>query len=83
MLNVLQRVGGSLGVAVFTVVLENGIEDRRAHGAGPASAFSHTYLWVVVAALIALAPALILRREEAIARRTQQREPPKPEPMAA
>src|SRR3954468_13034935 len=51
MLNVLQRVGGSLGVAVFTVILENGIEDRRARGAGPAAAFAHTYVWAVVAAL--------------------------------
>ena len=29
MLNVVQRVGGSLGVALFTVILENGIDDRR------------------------------------------------------
>jgi EmrB/QacA subfamily drug resistance transporter len=83
MLNVLQRVGGSLGVAIFTVILENGIEDRRAHGAGPAGAFAHTYLWAVVAGLIALLPALVLRREEARARREQRHEPPKPEPMAA
>jgi EmrB/QacA subfamily drug resistance transporter len=83
MLNVLQRVGGSLGVALFTVILENGIEDRRAHGPGTAGPFAHTYLWVVVAALIALAPALVLRREEAIARRALKHEPPKPEPMAA
>ena len=83
MLNVLQRVGGSLGVATFTVILENGIEDRRAHGAGPAAAFAHTYLWAVVAGVIALIPALILRREEARARRAERHEPPKPEPMAA
>jgi EmrB/QacA subfamily drug resistance transporter len=83
MLNVLQRVGGSLGVALFTVILGNGIEDRRAHGVGPAGAFADTYVWAVLAALIAIVPALILRREEAIARRTEPQEPPKPEPMAA
>ena len=69
MLNVLQRVGGSLGVAIFTVILENGIEDRAAHHHGPAGAFAHTYLWAVLAGLVALVPALLLRREEARARR--------------
>jgi EmrB/QacA subfamily drug resistance transporter len=83
MLNVLQRVGGSLGVAIFTVILENGIEDRRARGVGPASAFAHTYLWAVAAALLALIPALILRREEARARRAGKADQPHPEPMAA
>jgi hypothetical protein len=83
MLNVLQRVGGSLGVAIFTVILENGIEDRQARGVGPASAFAHTYAWAVAAALLALIPALILRREEARARRAGKADQPRPEPMAA
>jgi EmrB/QacA subfamily drug resistance transporter len=83
MLNVLQRVGGSLGVAVFTVILQNGIRDQRATRAGINAAFAHTYLWVVVAALIALIPALILRSEEARARRQRRDEAPKPEPIAA
>ena len=83
MLNVMQRVGGSLGVAIFTVILENGIEDRRAHGAGPAGAFAHTYLWTLSATLIALVPALILRREEARARRAGEAAEHRPEPMAA
>jgi EmrB/QacA subfamily drug resistance transporter len=69
MLNVLQRVGGSLGVAIFTVILENGIEDRARHHTGPSGAFAHTYLWAVIAGLVALAPAFVLRREEARARR--------------
>jgi EmrB/QacA subfamily drug resistance transporter len=83
MLNVLQRVGGSLGVAVFTVILGNGIEDRQASGQDPSSAFSHTYAWVVVATLLALIPALILRHEEARVRAAGKAEHPKPEPMAA
>jgi len=83
MLNVLQRVGGSLGVAIFTVILENGIEDRRAHGAGPSGAFGHTYLWAVVAGLIALAPALVLRREEARARQAGKGADEHPAPIAA
>ena len=84
MLNVLQRIGGSMGVAIFTVILENGIEDRAAHGQGPASAFGHTYLWAVAVALLALIPAFILRREEA---RTRRPGPPAQEhpaqPLAA
>jgi EmrB/QacA subfamily drug resistance transporter len=72
MLNVLQRVGGSLGVAVFTVILENGIQDR-AGGAGGraalASAFAQTFWWVVAASLLALVPALVLLREETRLRR--------------
>jgi EmrB/QacA subfamily drug resistance transporter len=68
MLNVIQRVGGSLGVAVLTVVLENGIESRPATPAGAASAFAHTYWWAVIGSLIAIVPALILAREERRAR---------------
>ena len=83
MLNVLQRVGGSLGVAIFTVILENGIDDRRAHGAGPSGAFGHTYLWAVVAGLIALVPAFVLRREEARARRAGKGGEQPPQPVAA
>ena len=61
MLNVLQRVGGSLGVAVFTVILQNSIRDADSRS-GVTAAFAHTYLWVVAASLIALIPALVLRR---------------------
>jgi EmrB/QacA subfamily drug resistance transporter len=72
MLNVLQRVGGSLGVAVFTVILENAIRDRGGQGGGSAAladAFSLTFWWVVGASLLALIPALLLLREEARVRR--------------
>jgi EmrB/QacA subfamily drug resistance transporter len=72
MLNVLQRVGGSLGVAVFTVILENGIEDRAGGQGGRAAladAFAHTFWWVVGASLLALIPALLLLREETRVRR--------------
>jgi hypothetical protein len=83
MLNVLQRVGGSLGVAIFTVILENGIEDRARHHTGPSGAFAHTYLWAVIAGLMALLPALLLRREEARARRDKQTAQRPPAPIAA
>jgi hypothetical protein len=84
MLNVLQRIGGSMGVAIFTVILENGIEDRARHGQGPAGAFGHTYLVAVGVALLALIPALVLRREEARARRPGRAEQQPPAtPLAA
>jgi MFS family permease len=83
MLNVLQRVGGSLGVAIFTVILQNAIRDEQTRS-GVNAAFAHTYRWVLVAALIALIPALVLRREEARARRERGGgERPKPQPLAA
>ena len=83
MLNVLQRVGGSLGVAVFTVILQNSIRDADSRS-GVTAAFAHTYLWVVAASLIALIPALVLRGEEARVRRERGgEERPKPQPIAA
>jgi EmrB/QacA subfamily drug resistance transporter len=73
MLNVLQRVGGSLGVAVLSVILENSIvSEARAHGPSPAAighAFAHAYAWSLVGILLALVPALVLMREELRARR--------------
>ena len=68
-LNVLQRVGGSIGTAILTVVLQNGIRHQVA-SAGPghppaiAAAFSHTYWWVFAATAVALIPALVLSRVE-------------------
>jgi EmrB/QacA subfamily drug resistance transporter len=69
-LSVIQRVGGSIGTAVLTVVLQNGIAHRLVAAAPGASraaiapAFSHTY-WVLFAVTAAaLAPALLLARVE-------------------
>jgi hypothetical protein len=71
MLNVLQRVGGSLGVAVLTVLLQNRIASNvRGHVADPlGAAFAHAYMWSLAGILIALIPALLLMREERRARR--------------
>jgi hypothetical protein len=56
-INILQRVGGALGVAVFAVILQARIDD----GAGPA-AFGQTYWWVTLATALAIIPALFLPR---------------------
>jgi EmrB/QacA subfamily drug resistance transporter len=63
MLNVLQRVGGSLGVAVLAVVLERQL--RGAHGsAAVAAGFAHTYWWSLALVLVALGPAVLLAVEQ-------------------
>jgi EmrB/QacA subfamily drug resistance transporter len=66
-LNTLQRVGGSIGVAVLTVVLQRHTDDLGRRAADPsalAGAFGDTYWWVLGVTLVALIPALILARVE-------------------
>jgi EmrB/QacA subfamily drug resistance transporter len=69
-LNVLQRVGGSLGIALFAVILERQL---RTGGAGSphaiAQAYEVTYRWVAAGTAVAILPALALLRVE-------RREPP-------
>jgi EmrB/QacA subfamily drug resistance transporter len=75
-LTVLQRVGGSIGTAIFTVVLQRGIDGSGGTPADVANAFGQAYWWVLAVAVAALVPTLILTRVE---RRTKQ---PAPEPAA-
>ncbi|HEY4929154.1 MAG TPA: MDR family MFS transporter [Acidimicrobiales bacterium] len=83
-INIVQRVGGSIGTALVAVVLEHQI-NVQVHGitggltgaataprsvvakvAQPfASAFGHTFWWVVGMTLVALIPALLLVRAPA------------------
>jgi len=71
-LNVIQRVGGSLGTAILTVVLQNHID-----AAGPqptpdqvAGAFGTAYAWALAVGAIALVPAVVLAIVEARTART-------------
>jgi MFS family permease len=72
MLNVIQRVGGSLGTAVLAVVLENQLgagiagagRGRAASSAAVADAFAHTYWWAFGATALALVPAYLLARAQ-------------------
>ena len=57
-LNVLQRVGGSIGTAIFTVVLQNGITANTPDAI--AASFAHTYWWVVGVSVVALLPTIML-----------------------
>ena len=60
-LSVLQRVGGSIGTAILTVVLSSGISGLATPSpAGIAGAFSDTYLWVLGISLVALIPTIVL-----------------------
>ncbi|WP_084269813.1 DHA2 family efflux MFS transporter permease subunit [Patulibacter minatonensis] len=66
-LNTLQRVGGSIGVAVLTVVLQRNTEDlgsRAADKAALAGAFGDVYWWVIGVTIVALIPAFILMTVE-------------------
>jgi EmrB/QacA subfamily drug resistance transporter len=60
-MNVLQRVGGSIGTAILTVVLQSGITGL-AHptAAGVAHSFAHTYWWVIGISAVALLPTVLL-----------------------
>jgi uncharacterized membrane protein len=75
-LTVLQRVGGSIGTAILTVVLQSGITDLAAPSdAGIAGAFGHTYYWVLGISLVALLPTIVLATVERRARTTETAEP--------
>jgi EmrB/QacA subfamily drug resistance transporter len=62
-LTVLQRVGGSIGTALLTVALQNGLDGAHT-AAAAANAFGDTYLWVLALTAVALLPALVLARAE-------------------
>jgi MFS family permease len=61
-LTVLQRVGGSIGTAILSVVLQGRIDSiaGRPDATALASAFGYTYWWVMGVTLVALVPTVIL-----------------------
>jgi MFS family permease len=62
-LNVLQRVGGSIGTAVLAVVLQR--SSHHTHSlAGLAGAFGSTYWWALGISLLSVIPCLVLFRAE-------------------
>jgi EmrB/QacA subfamily drug resistance transporter len=69
-LNVLQRVGGSIGTAILAVVLQSGITNLGANPtpAGVAGAFSDTYWWVIGITVVAMLPTIVLTVVERRAR---------------
>ncbi len=63
-LNVIQRVGGSLGTAVIAVVLENKLTHLGSHpsASAVARAFSQTYWWVMILIFASIIPTIFLWR---------------------
>jgi hypothetical protein len=68
-LTVLQRVGGSMGTAILSVVLGNHLADSGGQPAAMAGAFGDTYVWVLGVTAVALLPTLLLAAVERRARR--------------
>ncbi|WP_107054291.1 MDR family MFS transporter [Streptomyces sp. NRRL S-350] len=54
--NVLNRVGGALGTAVLTLVLQ---QTQHGHPARPGAAFGETFWWVLALSALAIGPALL------------------------
>jgi EmrB/QacA subfamily drug resistance transporter len=68
-LNVLQRVGGSIGGVVLTVVLSRHLDSAHATGGqAAAAAFNTTWIWAVAITAAAIVPAILLARVESAAR---------------
>jgi EmrB/QacA subfamily drug resistance transporter len=72
-LTVFQRVGGSVGTAILSVVLANNLDGARTPTAA-ADAFGSTYLWALGVTLVAAVPAILLIRVEREARRAVRSE---------
>jgi hypothetical protein len=68
-LTTLQRVGGSMGTAVLTVVLQSHLETAGTSQAAMASAFGTTFIWVMGITAVALLPTLVLASIERRGRR--------------
>jgi hypothetical protein len=67
-LNVLQRVGGSIGIAVLAVVLQRSLTTAHTLAAA-ASAYGSAFWWATGLTAVAIVPCIILIRAERAARR--------------
>jgi EmrB/QacA subfamily drug resistance transporter len=59
-LNILMRVGGSIGTAILTVVLQNHLTRAGPSLAAQASAFGSTFWWVLAVTAAAVIPTSVL-----------------------
>jgi hypothetical protein len=67
-LNMLQRIGGSIGTAVLAVVLQRALAGEHTL-AGVASAYGTAFLGSAVLTALAIMPCIVLMRAERVARR--------------
>lgn len=77
-LTTLQRVGGSMGTAILTVILQTHLESAGGSQAAMADAFGITFLWVAGITAVALLPTVMLARIERRARRRAAAAPSSP-----
>jgi EmrB/QacA subfamily drug resistance transporter len=65
-INVIQRVGGTLGTAVIAVILQDKLGHLGTHASSRAiaGAFGQTYAWVLGMSVVSLIPAVFLWRIE-------------------
>jgi MFS family permease len=87
-MNILQRVGGSIGTAVLAVVLQRGIisAPHPLTHAGIAGAYSTAFWWSLGITALAIVPAVVLLRAERQAKLRPSApftEVPAPEPIGA
>ncbi|MGF6883773.1 EmrB/QacA subfamily drug resistance transporter [Nocardia sp. GAS34] len=59
-LNVMQRVGGSIGTAVFVAVLHQHLQGNETRHTDQAAAFATTFSWVFAAAIVAALPTVVM-----------------------
>ena len=59
-LNIMQRIGGSIGTAVFVAVLHRSLPGTGNRHTGQASAFAATFTWVLAAAVLATLPTILM-----------------------
>jgi EmrB/QacA subfamily drug resistance transporter len=74
-MNVLQRVGGSIGIAVLAVVLQRALIGAHTPAA-QASAYGTAFAAAAVLTAVAIIPCIVLTRAEHTARRTKAQTPP-------
>jgi EmrB/QacA subfamily drug resistance transporter len=68
-LEIVQRAGATLGIALLAVILQHGLATRGFHGelddapaAAATPAAAHTFLWALILTVLTLFPALLLPR---------------------
>jgi MFS family permease len=74
-MNVLQRVGGSIGIAVLAVVLQRSLIGAHT-SAAMASAYGTAFAAAAALTALAVIPCIVLTRAERAARRTAAQTPP-------
>src|SRR4051794_36555057 len=82
-LNVLQRVGGSIGTALLAVVLQRALVGAQTP-AGAANAYGTAFWWATGLTALAIVPCIVLLRAEraARARKGEEEAAPPPEVLA-